>query len=213
MAWLLKRRGGERAGESPEPATHPSPAFAAFMSWLRTVPEPRILDLGNASGPNLDFFSDLSARLQVVGLFGALEGHAGGAARREEAPDEVFAELLPLSEAGSYDAILVWDLFNYLTQRQMRSLGARLTRLSHPGTRVMVWTSNRPRVADRPAAFRIVEDGALTYSLQGEQSRSNPRHPPGEVQMALPVFDVERSFLLRHGVQEFLFVRGEAAAA
>lgn len=211
MGWWRKRRSGTTGQEEEniEPAAHPSPAFAALSSWLDTVPEPRVLDLGSASGPNLDYFAVLSARLQVVDLFHALEEYPGGPGRREQAAEQVFRELLPTSGAGVYHAILVWDLFNYLSRRQMRALGARLAELSHPGTRVLAMVSNLARVPDVPMSIRIVDRETLTYATGSERSRSNPRWPPGEVQKALPAFSVERSFLLRHGIQEFLFVRAD----
>ena len=209
MGWWRRRRSKQPPPEpqGPEPETHGSPAFEALTGWLETVPKPRILDLGSAAGPNLDYFAGLSARLQVVNLFDALEEIPGGPARREQAAEDVFREVLPAVDVGGYDAVLVWDLLNYLSRRQMRALGAHLGQLTRPGGRLLTLVSNLPRVPDHPATFRIVDGSTLAYSGQSEPSRSNPRWPPGEVQKAFGDFTVERSFLLRHGIQEFLFVR------
>lgn len=215
MGWWSKRLA-KKSGEvvaNTEQETHASPAFEALSNWLDTIPEPRVLDLGSASGANLDYFAELSARLQVVDLFHGVEEYPGGPGRREQAADQMFRELLPTTAAGVYHAILVWDLFNYLSRRQMRALGDRLAELSHPGTRALAMVSNLPRIPDTAPSFRIVDRSSLAYATGSERSRSNPRWPPGEVQKAMGAFEVERSFLLRHGIQEFLFVRSGDLAA
>lgn len=212
MAWWRKGRAGKSPEETEgaEPEIHASPSFEALSGWLERVRQPRVLDLGSAVGPNLDYFAQRSTRLQVVSLFSALEDHPGGPARREQAPDQVFRNLLPDPSSGRFDAVLLWDLFNYLSRSQMHALGAQLAELCRPGGQALAMVSNRPQIPEAPIHFRIADAQTLVYSTDSARLRANPRWPPGEVQKALSAFDVERSFLLRHGIQEFLLVRPDA---
>lgn len=217
MGWPFRKSAGRKtrlpeAWEETsglEPEVHPSPGFEALSQWVRTVSAPRILDLGDAVGPNLNYFAERSGRLHVVALYSALQGHPAGPERLDALSAQAFADLLPVTGEGSFDVILIWDLFNYLTRPQIRALGQQLTRLSHPGTRALAMISNRAQVPAAPVPFKIVDERTLLYPMSAPQKRTNPRWPPGEVQQAMKGFIVDRSFLLRHGIQEFLFIRDE----
>lgn len=213
MPWPFRKPGsargaGARGAGTGEPEAHASLALAALSEWLVTVPAPRVLDLSCAVGANLDFFARFAGRLKVLDLFASLRrGRAPG--RFEEAPAELLAEVLQ-REAGDYDLILVWDVLDYLPRPALPVLGTELARLSSPGARVLILVSGRPEIPAEPVPFRILDDRNLSYALRAPQMRKSPRWPPGLVQQALAGFSVDRSYLLRHGVQEYLLARNPA---
>ena len=57
--------------------------------------------------------------------------------------------------------------------------------------------------------FRIQGNDQLVYERRTAQERTGPRYTPSEVTGFLKGFRVDRSFLLRHGIQEYLFIREE----
>ena len=67
-------------------------------------------------------------------------------------------------------------------------------------------------MAREPGRYLLQESAAggveLVYRLDPAR-RPAPRYRPAEVDQMLPGFSVDRSMLLRHGIQEFLMVRGQ----
>ena len=59
----------------------------------------------------------------------------------------------------------------------------------------------------QPIRFRIVDEQNLAYEVRTAATRPAPRFAPAEMNDLLKGFRVDRSFLLRHGIQEYLFVK------
>ena len=59
----------------------------------------------------------------------------------------------------------------------------------------------------QPYRFKIKDEQHLVYDRRTPTERPSPRLAPAEVTNLLKGFRVDRSFLLRHGIQEFLLVK------
>jgi hypothetical protein len=109
---------------------------------------------------------------------------------------------------GDFEAVLAWDLFNYFTPAQLRGVAAALARCCRPGALLFALISIHKQIPPRPLRYRIVGRDRLLYEGDAATTRPGPRYHQPELERALPGFRVDTSYLLRHGVQEYLFVRG-----
>ena len=213
MAWFKKRSVPQPEPEAPPAGpreeVHTSPALEALVARLERSAPPSILDLGSAVGANVEFFSRFAGRLSIADFHGSLTGDETLAVRFHEHPAAVLPELLPSprDEGELHDVVLVWDLFNYLTRDQMQALGAHLGRLSRPGAHLLALVATATEIPAEPRTYRIEGAGTLRYTTSGSRPRKSPRWAPAELGRSLPDFTVDRSYLLRHGVQEYLMLR------
>lgn len=209
MSWFSGRR--ERPAppaEAAEPAAevHDSLALKTLLDELPAGGRVRVLDLGPAVGANLEFLSRrYSCRLQVGDLYRS----AAAAGRRWGDPDAdpapLLPELLPLSD--EIDLVLAWDLLNYLTRKQIGALARHLGDACAPGARLLTMIATGAEMPREPLTYLLRGDGTLLYRGRGRHTRPAPRYRPAEIDELTPGFTVDRSFLLRHGIQEYLLVR------
>ena len=201
----MTRRSGLPQAETPKgaPDEHQSLALPALCRGLETGRQ-RILDLGPAIGTNVAFFSNLPCNLFIADLHEALyPGSAEGVMRRRENFDELLTNELP--EESDFDLVLAWDLLNYLDEEEMRSLSHHLAAVCTPGAVLYALITTRKVMPNKPAAYRIVDPSRLAYEIDSGVRREAPRYKEPVLNRAMPEFSVESSYLLRNGMQEYLF--------
>jgi len=198
-----RREGVEPS--APQPPLYRSPVLQTLLASLRDDGSYRILDLGAAVGPNVGFFSRYSCHLDIVDLLGTIAAK-GLSAALEADPAAALRQVLPEPHAD-VDVVLAWDVLNYLGRPQLRALAERLGALCRPGGHVFALISTAKQMPELPTAYRIVDEQTLDYRPRSAALRPSPRIPPAEVEKLAPGFAVERSVLMRHGVQEYLLAR------
>ncbi len=193
----------------PPPTRH-SLALRQLLRCLDGERKARILDLGAASGANVAFFSRHPCTLHIADLYRALRSSLG---LPRDASD-LDAALEPQLPPGPFDLILAWDLFDYFDREQLQVLGRHLARCSRAGTQLYAIVSYLHQVPDRPHRFEIVDEETLVYGDPSGLPRPAPAYREPDLVRLLPSFTVEASYLLRHGVQEYILVgKGEDEAA
>jgi SAM-dependent methyltransferase len=108
-----------------------SRAFPKFLATLAGREHVTIIDVGPIVGPNLDFFATRAAcKFYVEDFFAEIE-RQGRAGTREK-----LAAILPpriRQEDASVDAILCWDLFDFLDKATSAALAREMVRVLKPG--------------------------------------------------------------------------------
>jgi len=194
---------------------HRSPALKALLDGLRPETRPTVLDLGPPVAGNVAFLTALSCRVRIADLLRALRAEPLES-RKPEAVGALIDRLLPLAPGECFDAMLAWDVFDYLRPDHVSALMARLTPACRPGARVLVLTSMRRQLPAAPLRYRILG----RESLAGEGPLEPAGRPAGDgrtrvqpdVRRLMPGFSVRHSVLLRSGVQEYLLVRDAGKA-
>jgi len=215
MGWLLGNKKKtpppipQEPSSGPREEVHGSPALESLVERLERSAPPSILDLGPAVGSNVEFLSRFSGRLSIADLHGSLAADEGLAVRFHEQPVGVLADLLPPvgPDDPGHDVVLAWDVFNYLNREQMDALGAHLARLTRPGAHLLALVATALEIPAEPVVFKIEDRNHLRYIVSGPRPRKSPRWAPSELGRSLAGFSVDRSYLLRHGVQEYLMLR------
>ena len=175
---------------------------------LDTVQDDRtysILDLGPALGDNVRFWSQFSCWLNIQDFYRSYRQWKATARQEEECEEATFSRLLPFSDDTVFDIILVWDLFNYFDLRELAMLAQRLSRWCRPGTRLFALISILPNISASPTMFRIVNREQMIHVTPTQETRPNPRHQPRDILRLMERFTLSCSFLLRHGIQEYVF--------
>lgn len=186
----------------------PSKALPLLLGQLSEDQKKVVLDLGGAMGANVRYLSRYSCKLYIADLFATLL-HDQPASLEDPEVDFLSRceEALDLDSRDRVDLILAWDLFDYLRPDQIRSLAALLGPYCHENTVLFALASYHKQISARPGSYEILSHDTLLYHPTGIALRSSPQHKEPDLERALTGFEVEQSFLLRHGQHEYLFVR------
>lgn len=185
-----------------------SPLFEALTGTLEESPRVAVLDLASATGSNIEFFTRFSCALHIADAVDAL------ASLRAETDPETgrlqtahlgaeIARHLPEAGGGAFDLILAWDLLNYLEAPVFPAFAARLADLMQRGSRLHAFLWSQPRMPSAPSRFRILDAGRMAFAADGG-TRECPRHTQRDLERHLPALSVQRSVLLRSGLQEYV---------
>jgi hypothetical protein len=132
----------------------------------------------------------------------------------DEALDDEFVQASMerlLLDAGSekIDTVLCWDLLNYMSPVLLKVFANRLHAIMSPGGRLHAYIhSASADMSKVPQDFRLQADGQV-FQLENDISpRKTPRYSYGDLEKYMTGIRVERSMLLRNGIQEYLFQLG-----
>lgn len=214
MGWLRRSRvvaptilGGavEVGDDDVVPAVHDSPALTEILATLDPERPVKVLDLGPAHQANLDIYATIADGVRIVPLV-----RKDGLAGLQDLDPEEFAarlnRLLPVAEEG-FGLVLMWDLLNYLVDDQPSLLAHHLAAIATSGARIHAMTITTETMPAEPSRYGLLEGGRLTYRPTTRHRTAAPDPPPALVERWMKSFRVERSFLLRHGIREFIAVR------
>jgi hypothetical protein len=212
MAWFSSARRASPRKEQlpvpvpPEPVVRRSLALAALFDEIRGR-KVTVLDLGSAVGSNVEFLSQYGCKLYIEDLYAALSSRTPSGDEDDLAGPEFFAEFLAIPEDTRFDVVLAWDRFNYLRRKELAHFGEHLRRFTEPGALIFALMSYHKQISAQPYRFKIQDEHALVYDRRTISDRPSPRYVPSEVTGLLRGFRVDRSFLLQHGIQEYVLVR------
>jgi hypothetical protein len=188
------------------PEVHRSLALPSVFAALARGHKMNVLDLGGAIGSNVQRLSEYGCRLDIEDLYASKS-----AAAEDSLGSEFFTQFLAPPEGTKFDLVLAWDLLNYLDRKELAHMADRLRLFCRPGALIFALVSIHKNIPAQPIRFRFVnqDEEKLVYDRRTTVERPGPRFAPAELNSALRGFHVDRSFLLRHGIQEYLFVRDE----
>jgi hypothetical protein len=208
------------AGRSPagpdEPRGHRSPALKALLDGLHPEKRPTVLDLGAPLADNVAFLSALACRVRIADLYRAFGAEAAESGGEPEPAAALLDRVLPLAPGERFDAVLAWDLFDFLRADQLSALMDRLTPACVPGARFLLLASVHRQLPGVPPRYRILDretlaveappGGAAHERARGPARDARTREQP-DLRRLMRGFFVGHSLLLRSGVHEYLFVR------
>jgi hypothetical protein len=189
-----------RGGDVPFSSPLLGEVAARFDSTTRHV----ILELGPISVSTLALLQGKRCRLLVADATRALS------ALDEQSlePDLLSQEVKRLIvDAGTekIDTVLCWDLLNYLSLPLMSVLFARLAAIMRPGGIVHAYIhSAQANMSKYPPRYALTEENLVLRLDHGPVERKAPRYSYGDLEKHAAGLRVDRSMLLRNGIQEFL---------
>lgn len=211
MSWFSFRTARKEAANPVAAATktatapeelHRSLALPTVFQAMARGSKSNVLDLGPAMGSNVEHLSEYGCRLSIEDLYLSKTSADG-----QDLGADFFNQLLPLPNGPQFDVVFAWDLFNYFTRKELAHLTARLRQACRPGAQVLALIWIHKTIPAQPIRFRFRGTDQLFYDRRTTLERAGPRFQPAEINQLMSGFHVDRSFLLRHGIQEYLFVR------
>lgn len=200
MSWF----SGSRPAAGPAlPPGHGSQSLKALVDSLSPESRHAVLDLGPPLATNIKFLSGLGCRVRIADLHRSLSAESLES-RQPEATGALLERLLPLAPDERFDALLAWDVLDYLRPDQVSSLMARLSPACRPGALALVMLSTRRQIPARPARYRIVDRETLSCDGPLPPERPCPQYTQLDLARMMPGFSVRRGYLLRSGIQEYL---------
>jgi hypothetical protein len=164
-------------------------------------PMAEVLDLGPAIGPNITFLGErIGCKIHVKDLYADLERHADV---------DALASLRDYG-AESIDAVLCWDIFDYLPPPSASVLAATLIQALRPAGVLLAFFGGGAATTESTYTRYVIEDeGHLRYRVA---PATCPRQRPlqnREILALFPDMSLADSVLLKSGLRELLFRKPE----
>ena len=131
-----------------------------------------MLDLGPPLASNIKLLSGLGCRVRIADLHRSLSAESIES-RQPEAMGALLERLLPMAPDERFDALLAWDVLDYLRPDQVSSLMARLTPACRPGALALVMVSTR-RDDPRPPGSATGSWTGTPWTATARSSRRGP---------------------------------------
>lgn len=200
-----------KAGQERERFLHfvwSSKTLAEFLSLLFAQPAAELVDLGPVVGSNIAFLGErIDCKIHVEDLYADLDRHALEE-RLEEFP--AFLERRITLGDGSVDAVLCWDIFDYLAPEAAAVLAREVMRVLRPGGTLLGFFTGGG-TDDRRYTKYVIEDehhlGCRPYAAACSRSRVLQNR---DIEDMFADLDLFSSVLLRSGVREVLFRKSPA---
>lgn len=184
--------------------SHHSLALKHALRRFRALGGYRVLDLGPAIGRNVQFLSSFISKLFIADLYGTICKQAGRGGMDRVKLDQILSRDLPPTSQNPIDLILVWDLLNYLDREQVTTLGRHLAGLCRRDSLVLALLSTLPTIPELPGRYLMLDPETLRYENSSKRERRSPGYKEPDLEKLMPAFEVETSYLLRSGIQEYV---------
>ena len=208
---LLTRREQRKEAAAPPPQhpteTYKSLALKALLEQLLGDWRYSILDLGSAVGANVAFLSQFASTIRVEDLYRTLNAARFFDHGEEPVEESAFERLVSIPRETRFDIILGWDLINYFRRDELAPLIRYIGRFCRPGSFLFAISSTLKEIPATPTNFKIQDAETLMYEPGAARMRLCPRYVPRDLGLLMSGFHVRNSYLLRNGMQEYLFMR------
>lgn len=180
-----------------------STTLARFLSLLFARPAAELVDLGPVVGANVAFLgARIGCKIHVEDLYADLDRHARQGTL-ERLP-EFLERRFPLPDA-SVDAVLCWDVFDYLAPAAAAVLAGELTRLLRPSGALLGFFGGASPDPGRYTKYVIEDDAHLRHCFYAAGCARGPVLQNRDIGHLFAGLELQGSVLLKSGVREVLF--------
>ena len=203
-----------RGASAPEAEADPPPPFEFHSRGLEYVVAQRprdrpwsVLDLGPANNSNLHFFVGLGARYVVEDLWRTIAPCRSVTAHMASCL-ETLPDLLAYEPGTGFDLVLAWDLLDHLDTECLAIVGSRLAPGCRSGCLMHSLVTRSERMPGNPLGYTIVDNETIRHPRKEPPATiASPQHTDATLVRSLAPWSVDKTFLLKHGVQEHIFER------
>jgi SAM-dependent methyltransferase len=197
--------------------TRNSSSLKDFLWHIGGLGRGSLLDLGPAWQSTITFFIDRGFKVYTEDLLTGWKQYSQAETERQRAlpadvehtsPAEVANQFLEASlkfEPGSFDAVFLWDLLDYLDADMMRRVAERVSRLLREGGVVLaVFHSKRP---DQFQRYRVLDENTLELVPTPSVFPFVRSFQNREILELFGRFHTSKTYLGRDQLREALFVK------
>jgi methyltransferase family protein len=198
---------GPVAAASDE-AVHLSKTLSKVLSVVHARPAALLVDLSPAIGSNISFLGErVGCKIHVGDLYADLDRHA-----REGTFDrlpEFLERRFSLSDE-SVDAVLCWDIFDYLGPAAGGVLARELIRLLRPGGLLLGFFGSRTSEEIRYTKYFIEDESRLRYRFYPSACRQRWVLQSRDIDNLFHGLQLSDSILMTSRLREVLFRKRES---
>jgi SAM-dependent methyltransferase len=175
---------------------------------LSGIPKPHILDLGRLNGANIEFMIQKGFKVYVDDRITDLKPTPPPPPpSRSEKKKAAPAPLEPLEyDPALFDAVLCWDLFDYLVAKQAQELIGGIAKVLKPKGLLLAFFFGNRTTSPPPVRYRILQADQLEYKPLS-QNLSRRIYENREIQELFSGFDTVNSCFLINQMREVLVQR------
>jgi hypothetical protein len=112
---------------------------------------------------------------------------------------------LSFEEGTAFDLILAWDILNFLPKEVLALISQRLAPHCRPGTELYALITMEAAIPPLPGKARILDEETIAIAgWDGERSRPSPHHTAAVLGETMSPFVVDKTYLLKLQMHEFL---------
>lgn len=182
---------------------HSSKTLAQFLSTVFARPAAELVDLGPVIGSNIAFLGErVGCKIHVEDLYRDLDRHA-----REGTLDH-FGEFLASRLSGrarSADAVLCWDLFDYLAPPAAAVLADKAKQILRPNGLMLAFFGARASDDTRYTRYCIEDESHLRARYYPSACTRRWVLQNRDINFLFAGLEIFDSLLLKSGVREILF--------
>ena len=168
-----------------------------------------VLDLGPAIGSNITFLGErIGFKIHVKDLYADLERHVHEDALAQ-LPEFLRTSLCAYG-AESIDAVLCWDIFDYLAPPAAGVLAGMLIKALRPGGVLLAIFGGGGATETSATRYVIEDERHLRYRFASAACRRQRPLQNRDILALFPGLNLFDSVLLKSGVREVLFRKPEA---
>jgi cyclopropane fatty-acyl-phospholipid synthase-like methyltransferase len=194
-----------------------SSSLRDFLWHIGGLGRGSLLDLGPAWQSTITFFIDRGFKVYTEDLLTGWKQYSQAETERQRtlpsevehpSPAEIANQFLESSlkfEPGSFDAVLAWDLLDYLDSDMMRRVAERMSKLLREGGVILaVFHSKRP---DQFQRYRVLDEHSLELVPAPSVFPFSRSFQNREILELFSRFHTSKTYLGRDQLREALFVK------
>ncbi len=187
----------------PAETVYASKTLARFLSLLFARPAAEVIDLGPGIGSNITFLGErVGCKIHVEDLYADIDRHV-----QHDKLDQLPAFLsgrfaLP---DGSADAVLGWDIFDYLAPVAATALAGELMRVLRPGGVLLGFFGARASDDPRYTKYFIEDEAHLRFRFYPSKCTRRWVLQNRDINIMFAGLEICETVLLKSGVREILF--------
>jgi len=190
----------QMAASSRVETSHVLPRLARRLSGLS---HPRVLDMGSVVGGNLQFFIDLGCKVTADDLLKPVEVLRSGAAKGIDWKNPT-TNRLDHSDT-SFEAIIAWDIFDFLPPAEAKVFARDLHRVVKPGGIVLAYFTSRETERREPhRRYRIQAQDKIEWIPVSTSRTLRHVYQNRDIQLMFEGFKTHTAFVLQNGTREML---------
>jgi len=190
------------AGVSAE-TVYVSKTLARFLDLLFARPAAEVVDLGPVIGANITFLGErVGCKFHVEDLFSDIDRHVQSD-KLDQLPEFLGGRFsVP---ASSIDAVLGWDIFDYLVPMAATALAGELMRILRPGGVLLGFFGARASDNPQYTKYFIEDETHLRYRFYPSACSRRWVLQNRDINIMFAGLEICETVLLKSGVREILF--------
>ena len=183
--------------------TYASKTLARFLDLLFARPAAEVVDLGPVIGSNITFLGErVGCKIHVEDLFSDIDRHVQND-KLDQLPEFLGGRFsVP---ASSIDAVLGWDIFDYLAPMAATALAGELMRILRPGGVFLGFFGARASDNPQYTKYFIEDETHLRYRYYPSACSRRWVLQNRDINIMFAGLEICETVLLKSGVREILF--------